>query len=78
MYSRRQALLLCDAPAQISQLDSLFSAERGTKMLLVLGGDARQFGDYLVSAPGEMQSIIAAIFGAAPALEDPLGFEFVN
>ena len=78
MDTRRQALLLGDTPAQISQLSSLFFIEGGAKTLLVLRRHAREFTQHLASSLRKMQCVIAAILRAPPALDDALSFEVIH
>jgi hypothetical protein len=78
MHARRQPLFLGYATAQISHLHPFFFAEGGTKTLFVLCRNAGQLAQDLVSSRRKVQRVIAAIFGAPPALDDSLGFEFIH
>jgi hypothetical protein len=78
MHTRRQPLLLGDTPAQISQLHPFFFTESRAKTLFVLCSNAGELTKHLVSSLRKLQSVIAAVFRAPPALDDSLGFEFID
>ena len=78
MHTRRQPLLLGDTPAEIFQLHPFVSTESGAKMLFVLCRNAGELTKHLVSSLRKLQCVIAAIFRAPPALDDSLGFEFID
>ena len=78
MHTRRKPLLLGDTPAQISQLHPFFFTEGGAKTLFVLRSNAGELTKHLVSSLRKLQCVIAAIFRAPPALDDSLGFEFID
>jgi hypothetical protein len=59
-------------------LHPFFFTEGGAKAVFVLRGNSGEFTKHLVSSLREVQSVIAAIFGAPPALDDSLGFEFID
>lgn len=55
-----------------------FFAEGGAKTLFVLCSNPGEFTNHLVSSLRKLQCVVAAIFRAPPALDDSLGFEFIN
>lgn len=78
MHAGRQSLFVGDAAAQIPQLCSLLFIQRGAETLFVFGGDPRKLVQHLPSFLREMELVISAIFGAAPAFEDSLVFEVID
>ena len=71
-------MVVRDALTQYAQLNSLVSAQRATKALIMFHRDAGNLPKHPASFLGEMQLIVAAIFRAPPPLDDPLALQVVH
>jgi len=78
MHTGRQPLLVGNALAQPSQLRPLLLVQSCAQAFFVFGSNAGEFTHQFAALIGEVQLVIAPVFCASPALQDPLGFKPVN